>query len=198
MLRRLLKSRLGDYDENIELSRRRFIRHVAYGAIITLGLPTIAQASKGRIPIHKSLAFEINHTGEKLKLTYFEKGRYIKAALREINFALRDFRTGTIHPIDIALLDLLHDLKLMLGINNRPFNIISGYRSPYTNAILHHEDSGVATNSLHIQGRAVDMRLAGYDSRHIRNAALAMQRGGVGYYHESDFVHLDTGKFRTW
>lgn len=196
MLQRILESHVGD-DSDIALSRRRFIRHLACGTLLTLGTPTIAHAAKGRFPSHKSLAFQNTHTGDKLKLTYFEKGRYIKGALREINFVLRDFRTGDIYPIDIDLLDQLHDLKLTLGVN-RPFHIISGYRSPDTNAKLHSHSAGVANNSLHMQGRAIDIRIEGYDTRHIRNAALAMHRGGVGYYPDSDFVHLDTGKFRNW
>ena len=197
MLQRILESHVGD-DSDIALSRRRFIKHLACGAVLTLGSPAIAHAAKGRFPSHKSLAFQNTHTGDKLKLTYFEKGRYIKDAFREINFVLRDFRTGDVYPIDIELLDQLHDLKLMMGVTNRPFHIISGYRSPYTNHRLHNESSGVANNSLHMQGRAIDIRIEGFDTHHIRNAALAMHRGGVGYYRESDFVHLDTGKFRNW
>jgi len=196
MLQRLLENRVGD-DSDILLSRRRFIRDVACGTLLTLGAPVVAHGAKGRFPSHKSLAFQHLHTGDKLKLTYFEKGRYVKSALKEINVLLRDFRTGDIHPIDPALLDQLHDLKLMLG-THRPFDIISGYRSPTTNAMLHGHSNGVANNSLHMQGRAIDIRIEKFDIRHIRNAALAMHRGGVGYYPDSDFVHLDTGKFRTW
>lgn len=197
MLQRLLNTHMAD-DNDLLLSRRRFIAKVACGAILTLGSPALANAAKGRFPSHKSLAFQNTHTGDKLKLTYFEKGRYIKAALREINFVLRDFRTGDVHPIDIELLDQLHDLKLMLGTGNRPFHIISGYRSPYTNSHLQAEGFGVASHSLHMQGKAIDIRIEGLDTRRIRGAALAMQRGGVGYYPDSDFVHLDSGKFRNW
>lgn len=196
MLQRILESHVGD-DGDIALSRRRFIRHLACGTLLTLGAPGIAHAAKGSFPSHKSLAFQNTHTGDKLKLTYFEKGRYISDALQEINFVLRDFRTGDVYPIDVELLDQLHDLKLALGVS-RPFHIISGYRSPHTNAKLHSHSSGVANNSLHMQGRAIDIRIEDFDTRHIRNAALAMRRGGVGYYAESDFVHLDTGNFRTW
>jgi uncharacterized protein YcbK (DUF882 family) len=170
---------------------------LACSTLLTMGAPTVSHAAKGRFPSHKTLAFQNTHTGDKLKLTYFEKGRYLKSALREIDFLLRDFRTGDVYPIDVELLDQLHDLKLTLGAS-RPFHIISGYRSPFTNARLHHESSGVANNSLHMQGRAIDIRLEGFDTRHIRNAALALRRGGVGYYGESNFVHLDTGKFRSW
>lgn len=196
MLQRFLENRAED-DGDIVLSRRRFIRHLACGSLLTLGVPVIAEAAKGRLPSHKTLAFQNTHTGDKLKLTYFEKGRYIKSALREIDFVLRDYRTGDVFPIDTALLDQLHDLKSMLGVN-RPFHIISGYRSPHTNAKLREHSAGVANNSLHMQGKAIDIRLEGFDTRKIRKAALALRRGGVGYYAKSDFVHLDTGRLRSW
>ena len=146
---------------------------------------------------HKALALLNPNTGEQLKLTYFAQGRYIKDALHEINFLFRDYHNGAIHPIDLALLDQLHDLKHKLEIR-KPFHIVSGYRSPVTNADLRRHSDGVAKNSLHMEGRAIDIRIEGFDSRTIRNAALSMQRGGVGYYGKSNFVHLDTGSIRTW
>jgi uncharacterized protein YcbK (DUF882 family) len=197
MIQKFLENQLGDQDD-AALSRRRFLKNLACGTLLTLATPAIANAAKGRYPASRLLALVNPNTGDKLKLTYFEKGYYIKPALREINHLLRDYRTGDVHPIDVQLLDQLHDLRLTLGVGHRPFHIVSGYRSPYTNSRLHHEGSGVANNSLHMQGRAIDLRIEGVDTRHIRNAALTMHRGGVGYYHESDFVHLDTGKFRIW
>jgi uncharacterized protein YcbK (DUF882 family) len=146
---------------------------------------------------HKTLAFEHMHTGDKLKLTYFEHGRYIEEALQEINYLLRDFRTDDIHPIDTGLLDQLFVLKQTLGVN-KPFHIISGYRSPLTNAQLRRHSHGVAEHSFHMQGRAIDIRLEGVSSKTIRNAALTLAQGGVGYYPRDNFVHLDTGKFRAW
>ena len=146
---------------------------------------------------YKTLAFEHTHTGDKLKLTYFERGNYIKDALQEINYLLRDFRTDDIYPIDTALLDQLFDLKQTLGVN-KPFHIISGYRSPFTNALLRKYSHGVAEHSFHTRGMAIDIRLEGVSSRMIRNAALSMAQGGVGYYPRNNFVHLDTGNFRTW
>lgn len=146
---------------------------------------------------HKTLAFEHTHTGDKLKLTYFEQGRYIEEALREINYLLRDFRTDDVHPIDTALLDQLFVLKQALGVN-KPFHIISGYRSPFTNSMLRRFSHGVAEHSFHMQGRAIDIRLEGISSKIIRNAALTLAQGGVGYYPRDNFVHLDTGRFRTW
>jgi uncharacterized protein YcbK (DUF882 family) len=148
-------------------------------------------------PSHKTLSFEHTHTGDKLKLTYFERGRYVKDALQEINYLLRDYHTDDIHPIDPALLDQLFDLKQALGVN-KPFHIVSGYRSPFTNAQLRKHSHGVAEHSLHMQGRAIDIRLEGIQTKTIRNAALSMAQGGVGYYPQSNFVHLDTGNFRTW
>ncbi len=196
MLQRILVNRADD-EGDILMSRRRFIRHVAYGTLLTLGSPIIAEAAKIRFPSHKTLSFKNTHTGDKLKLTYFEKGHYVKSALKEIDFMLRDYRTDDVFPIDTALLDQLHDLRLMLGVN-RPFQVISGYRSPKSNARLRSHSSGVAKKSLHMQGKAIDIRVEGLDIRKIRNAAVAMRRGGVGYYPKSDFVHLDTGKFRFW
>lgn len=148
-------------------------------------------------PSHKVLAFHNTHTGDQLKLTYFEQGRYIKDALHEINHLFRDYHDGSVHPIDPALLDQLYDLKHTLEVR-KPFHIVSGYRSPATNADLRKHSDGVAKNSLHMQGRAIDIRIEGLDTRRIRNAALAMRQGGVGYYGRSDFVHLDTGSVRTW
>ena len=148
-------------------------------------------------PSYKTLSFEHTHTGDKLKLTYFERGRYIEEALQEINYLLRDFRNDVIHPIDTALLDQLFDLKQTLGVD-KPFHIISGYRSPFTNALLRLHGHGVAEHSFHMQGRAIDIRLEGVSSKTIRNAALTLSQGGVGYYPQNNFVHLDTGDFRTW
>ncbi|OAI09509.1 hypothetical protein A1353_04160 [Methylomonas methanica] len=154
-------------------------------------------ADHGRFATHRALAFQNPHTGDKLSLTYFERGRYLSDALNEISFLLRDYRTDDVHPIDPELLDQLHDLKQILGLN-QPFDVICGYRSPLTNAKLHAENSGVANNSFHMHGRAVDIRIERFDLRRIHSAALAMHRGGVGYYPDSNFIHLDTGTFRTW
>ncbi len=203
-------------DDDITIvSRRWFLKTLAYGSVLALsgcGVETAAVRHVGQHgydhahtqPSHtlarqgyKTLSFEHTHTGEKLKLTYFERGNYIKHALQEINYLLRDFRTDDIHPIDTALLDQLFDLKQTLGLN-RPFHIISGYRSPFTNAQLRKHSHGVAEHSFHMQGRAIDIRVEGVSSKTIRNAALTMAQGGVGYYPRNNFVHLDSGRFRTW
>jgi uncharacterized protein YcbK (DUF882 family) len=146
---------------------------------------------------HKTLALLNNTTGDRVNVTYFERGRYLPDALHEINFLYRDHLTDEVHPVDTALLDQLHDLQSTLGIK-RPIDVICGYRSPFTNAHLRRNNRGVARNSLHMEGRAIDIRISGVESRTIRDAALSMARGGVGYYPGSNFVHLDTGDFRTW
>lgn len=192
-----MRDNLLTIEDDIIAPRRKFLCQMAGLALLPLTTTDSAYAAKRGVQIHKTLAFQNLHTGEKLKLTYFEKGRYIPGALKEINHLMRDFRNNKMKRIDIALLDQLYDLKMLLNVN-KPFDIISGYRSPETNALLHSQTDGVANKSLHMQGRAIDIRIERYDIRYIRNAALSMRRGGIGYYPESGFVHLDTGEFRTW
>ena len=197
------------------VSRRQFLKKLAYGSMLALtgcGVETggirpvqgygFNQSSRTpysgqRRADYKALAFEHTHTGEKLRLTYFERGDYVKGALHEINYLLRDFRTGDIHPIDTALLDQLFELRQTLALN-RPFQVISGYRSPLTNSQLRRASHGVAERSFHLQGRAIDIRIEGVSCKTVRNAALTLAQGGVGYYPRSEFVHLDTGSVRTW
>lgn len=187
-----------DIDEGgFAASRRGFLKTMACGSLLALSGTGIASAAIRHFPSHKTLSLHHVHTGDKLKLTYFEQGGYLEDALHEISYLLRDYHTDDVHPIDPALLDQLHDLKLALGLS-RPFHIFSGYRSPRTNARLRKRCRCVAKQSLHMQGRAIDIHVAGLDARRIRNAALAMRRGGVGYYARSDFVHLDTGDVRSW
>jgi len=155
-----------------------------------------AGRSTAAVAAHR-LSFYHIHTGEKLTIVYREKGVLIPEALVAVNRYLRDFRTEQIHDIDAALLDTLHALYSTFdGRGN--FEVISGYRSPRTNAALRHATTGVAENSLHIQGRAIDVRLTSAKTTALRDAALALKAGGVGYYAESNFVHLDTGKVRSW
>ena len=137
------------------------------------------------------------HTGEKLAATYFEGGRYVPDALAALDRVLRDHRTGEVHPMAPGLLDLVAGLAGQVG---RPgaVQVISGYRSPASNAALHANSSGVATRSLHMQGMAMDIRIPGVSLARLRDTALALGRGGVGYYPDSDFVHVDVGKVRQW
>jgi uncharacterized protein YcbK (DUF882 family) len=143
------------------------------------------------------LSFAHTHTGESLTVPYFADGEYLAEGLAHLDHLLRDHRTGDEHAIDPALLDLLNDLQLATGAQE-PFQVISGYRSPKTNSKLRRAGRGVAKRSLHMDGKAIDVRLADVRSSVLRDAALELRRGGVGYYRQSDFVHVDTGRFRTW
>lgn len=147
----------------------------------------------------RSLSFEHTHTGEKLALTYAFGDQYVAGALDQIRYFLRDFRNGDTHVIDPGLLDQLHLLATTIG-TRVPFQVISGYRSPATNAMLRREGHGVATQSLHLQGQAIDIRLSDVALADLRDAALSLRAGGVGYYPSpgSDFVHIDTGRIRRW
>src|SRR5262249_36989673 len=137
------------------------------------------------------------HTSETLRVAYRERGELIAGALDEINYFLRDFRNEQMHPIDVALLDELCRLHGVFERRGR-FEIISGYRSPQTNEALRHSSKGVAKDSFHLSGRAIDLRLTSAKTDKLRDAAIALRAGGVGYYAESNFVHVDTGAFRTW
>lgn len=179
------------------LTRRHFLKNLACGSAMAFGTPKIVQAAFSGFTSHKTLFLEHHHTGDTLNLTYFERGRYVYGALDEISYFLRDYHNDEVHSVDPALLDQLYDVKLLLGVN-KPFHIVSGYRSPETNASLRRHSRGVARHSLHMEGKAVDIRIEGVSPRTIRDAALALQIGGVGYYPRSNFVHLDTGDIRTW
>jgi uncharacterized protein YcbK (DUF882 family) len=145
----------------------------------------------------KRIALLNLHTAERLEIEFFRDGAYVPDALSAIEVLLRDFRTGERHAIDPGLMDYLVQVAHMAGVDPA-FSVISGYRSPQTNARLHEQSRGVAQHSLHIEGRAIDVRVAGVDCADLAAHALDLKRGGVGYYRASDFVHLDTGAFRTW
>ena len=175
------------------MDRRRFLRALAAAAPV-LAVPDLAFSAPAAPRV---LRFAHLHTAETLQVEYMDGVRYLPDALASVNHLLRDFRTGDVHDIDPRLLDLLHDLQRQTG-SRRPFEIISGYRSPRTNAMLHDRSSGVASGSLHMKGQAIDIRLADVPLQSLRDAAVALHRGGVGYYPASDFVHVDTGRVRTW
>lgn len=145
----------------------------------------------------RQLAFLNTHTGERFSDAYWENGDYVPDAMTAINQVMRDHRSGEVHAIDPRLLDQLHSLNGLVEAS-APFQIISGYRSPATNAALHDRSSGVATRSLHMDGCAIDIRVRGVELTRLRDAALGMNAGGVGYYEASDFIHVDTGRVRRW
>jgi uncharacterized protein YcbK (DUF882 family) len=137
------------------------------------------------------------HSGERLEIEYFRDDAYLTDALAAIDVLLRDFRSGEKHATDPKLLDYLVDVAAQ--VNAPPaYSVISGYRSPETNERLHERSGGVSQHSLHMQGRAIDVRMTGVSCADLAARAQDLKRGGVGYYRASNFVHLDTGAFRTW
>jgi uncharacterized protein YcbK (DUF882 family) len=143
------------------------------------------------------LSFYNTHTEETLDVAYCIRDRYCPDALQSINRILRDHRTGEVAPIDPALLDLIHALSRKIGAGS-PFHVISGYRSPATNDMLRDRSRNVAKYSLHMEGKAVDIRLPDIPLVSLRQAALDLKRGGVGFYPGPDFVHVDVGRVRFW
>jgi len=179
-------------------SRRLFLKGLVYGSAVAMsGVSGIVSAASAWNQTPRKLKFHNLHTEEKLTMTYFEDGQYVSGAMQEINYLLRDHRSGDVHNMDPKLFNLLHDLQAMLG-GNKTFQVISGYRSPSTNAMLNKNSSGVATKSLHMLGQAIDIRIEGVDSRIIQSASMTLKQGGVGYYRKSNFVHVDTGRVRAW
>jgi uncharacterized protein YcbK (DUF882 family) len=172
-------------------------RHLLKGALGLAGVSLFGPAARAAATAPRSLSLLNLHTGERLNATYFEGGDYVPDALQAMNHLLRDFRTGDVHPIAPTLLDLVNTLQARLE-TDQTVHVISGYRSPQTNAMLHERSSGVASHSLHMEGEAMDIRIPGVELAHLRDAAVGLQRGGVGYYPGSDFVHVDIGRVRRW
>ena len=181
----------------VDPNRRRFIK-LAFFSGLTVFSPgsVLAAISDCRRP-ERSLSLYNPNTRESLETVYWVDGAYVPGALADINHIMRDRRTGEIKPIDTHLLDLLCCIRTELK-TQRPFHVISGYRSPKTNALLRRCGKGAARNSYHLQGKAVDIRLPGYRLSSLRRTACALKEGGVGYYPRSRFVHVDVGPVRYW
>jgi uncharacterized protein YcbK (DUF882 family) len=176
-------------------SRRRLVKVMA----AAMAAPALLLPKRTLASVPRALAFTHTHTGEHLALTYAHGDQYVPSALAAVKTFLRDFRNGAMHDIDPQLLDRLHAVASVTR-SREPFQVISGYRSPATNRALHAKSSGVAEHSLHVEGRAIDVRLADVKLADLRDAALSLNSGGVGFYPaaDSDFVHLDTGRTRRW
>lgn len=166
------------------------------GAALVTGIASPALAKPGRTDV-RSLALNNLHTGESRSLDYWVEGAYVPDALAAANHLLRDYRNNEVHIIEPRLLDLVCVLQRQLGSASE-VQVISGYRSPATNAVMHEHSSGVAAHSLHMKGMAMDIRLASVPLDRLHNAALMLQAGGVGYYPSQDFVHVDVGRVRRW
>ena len=178
----------------VRLSRRTSIAlAIAALAIMT----SIAPPDPVRAADARQLSLYHTHTRLSLDVVYYANGEYIDSALDEINRFLKDFRTGEVTEMNPQLLDLLHDVRNELG-TDEAFEVISAYRSPQTNEMLRTTTTGVAKKSQHLKGNAIDVRLRGVRTTKLRDTALHMERGGVGFYPTSDFVHLDMGSVRQW
>ncbi|MEE8291111.1 MAG: DUF882 domain-containing protein [Candidatus Tectomicrobia bacterium] len=179
-------------------SRRRVLKSGVLAAGAWFFLPRLARAHKRDARAHeRTLALYNCHTGESLKRVYWFRGQYLSEALTDINHILRDHRANETRSIDLHLLDLLCTIQRKLA-PHQAFHVISAYRTPATNAMLRRHSKGVAKHSLHMQGKAIDIRLPGYASATVRRVALALRRGGVGYYPRAGYVHVDTGQVRSW
>lgn len=176
------------------VTRRTFLGLSA----VAMALPgTRALASANPLKHARKLSFYHTHTSKKLSVVYHDGTKFEPEVLTEINRFMADFRTGDIHPIDTGLLDYLYLLQQQVGKQGQ-FEIISAFRSPKTNAMLRGNSKGVAKRSLHMQGKAIDIRLPGVDTKALQRAAINLKLGGVGYYRKSDFIHVDTGRVRYW
>jgi uncharacterized protein YcbK (DUF882 family) len=180
--------------DRVTPGRRRFLGFAAAAAVAGMTFPA---AAARRLLRPRAVSLHNLHTGEALNTVYWADGRYLPDAVQRIQWLLRDHRTDEVHTVDPQLLDLLLDLQSRLH-THAPFEILSGYRSPQTNALLAATTDGVAQNSLHIEGMAVDIRVPGRGLHYVRAAAMSLRAGGVGYYPHSDFVHVDTGRIRYW
>lgn len=181
------------------ISRRRLLG-IGLVSVLSGAIPCRAFAAVEEfLSFDRSLSFHNLHTKEDLHMIYYRDGKYLPEALAEIDHIMRDHYCGAVKPIDTDLLDLLYAIRIKFRLNsNEPFHIISAYRTASTNAMLGRKKSGVARKSLHVKGKAIDIRLPGYRLKDLRRAAYELQRGGVGYYPRANFVHLDVGRVRYW
>lgn len=191
------------FDLDQTTGRRGFLRGLGglfLGAGAAIAAPTILTSPADAAPVsmpRRQLSFVSLHTNEKLKVTYFNNGSYDRSALRDVNHMLRDWRTGEVGAMDPKLLDLLFQLHQRLR-TDEPFHVVSGYRCPQTNAMLASRSEGVATKSLHMEGKAIDITMPGRQLTRIRQEAANLKLGGVGIYSKTGFVHVDTGRVRYW
>lgn len=184
------------------MHRRTFLGlgAVAAAAALVPSRATAATVEATRKAPERALSFFNTHTGERLRTTYCRGGCYQPDALQDLNYILRDFRANEIKPIDPRLFDLLHELGGTLE-TDQPFHIISGYRTAATNAMLRERggaSTGVASHSLHMVGQAIDIRVPGIKLEQLRDAATSLKIGGVGFYPDQNFVHVDVGRVRHW
>ena len=181
----------------MSFNRREFISTTMRAAFFCLVPGSLAAAQNQPSGGARKLSFYNLHTNERLQICYFENGAYCRDGLAKIDHILRDHRSGEIKTIYRPLLDLLFEIRQKID-PAASFHVISGYRSPRTNALLRNRSRGVAGGSLHMQGKAIDIRVPGCPTAKLRKVCMGLQFGGVGYYPKSNFVHVDTGRVRFW
>lgn len=184
----------------LQASRRSFLHRSAQAVIFGGALGLAGRSARASAASARSLMLDHTHTRERIDLVYASGEQYLPQALGSLNHFLRDHYSGEVGQIDPQLFDLLHKVRQVLGGGvPLPYQIISGYRGPLTNARLRStRGGGVAKHSLHMDGKAIDVRLPGVPLAELRDAALSLKAGGVGYYPRDQFVHIDTGRVRTW
>lgn len=178
------------------MQRRAFLKSSLLLAAPSLSIPALAKTAQA-VPGERTLRLYNTHTGEKVNTVFWAEGQFVEDGLKDLNKVLRDHRNNKVAQMDPELLLLLTQLNDKLD-NNRELHIISGYRSPESNAKLHAASNGVAKRSLHMDAKAIDIRLPGKDLKMLHKAAMSLKGGGVGYYDSSQFVHMDTGRVRYW
>ncbi len=185
-------------DEQLKSQRRDFLKMglagVVASAIPFAGARSVMAANNTST---WNISFRHAHTGESFNGVYRVGDKYLPEAFERINYVLRDFRTGEVFPMDPHILDLMSIIHRKMDAKI-PYQILSGYRSPRTNAMLGQHSHSVAQNSFHMYGQAIDIRLPEYSTKKLRNIAKSLKAGGVGYYSRSGFVHVDTGDVRSW
>jgi uncharacterized protein YcbK (DUF882 family) len=179
------------------MNKRRTFLKSSFALASGLSLPALSKAALSTPDTERALRLYNTHTGESLRTIFWAEGQFIPDALQDISKILRDHRNDKVAQMDPQLLVLLDKVTAQFG-DGKVLHIISGYRSPETNAMLHANSDGVAKHSMHMEAKAIDIRLPGTDLAMLRKAAMAAQGGGVGYYPDSQFVHMDTGRLRHW
>jgi uncharacterized protein YcbK (DUF882 family) len=181
-----------------KISRVLLIAFAMLGVLVLAGARAQARDNSAEQGQEHLLRLYNTHTGERLAIVFRRGEQYVPGALAKLDYFLRDHRTGDVRHFDPRLYDILADLTASVGHPDGEIDIVCGYRTPSTNESLRAHTTGVAKNSLHIQAEAIDLRMPGVDTLTLRGAALALRRGGVGYYPHSDFIHVDTGRVRQW
>jgi len=181
---------------------RSFLPFLLLSALFvpSVSSPSIPKSTDNQSQLQYRLRLFHTHTNESIDIVYRRGDTYLPRALEKLDFFLRDWRTGEVHHYDPRVFDLLYDLLASISRPEDEINVICGYRTPQTNEFLRTRSAhtGVSVHSLHMLAEAIDIRLPGLSTARLRDVALELHRGGVGYYPASDFVHVDVGRVRRW